>query len=608
MDINLIGFFGVALKENKELPQNRLRELQTLAAKTGYIVHPDCWNSSVLKWLMVQNINHNSTFYKTWEDVTSRDRLQLYLEQIVSYAINYGMGGNFDMNDHDYSAVPDIRKYKLILPITEEGLFIKCRDMIYTNVALKQITLDSLVDYVVKYHKEFPSLLDVDSIQNKEALARICAKLNVTPKDKFNLLRYMVYQSASSSMLIKNAELFQSIEFSKKPFNMNSLNEDQLKGLASIFYRFKPIFLAFKKQKNVDNAHVVNKIRKMAKKYHNPMRVGLWEDIINNPMPLKSLVENLKLNPPTNFKLISLIQAIRENRQVFGATNRHKLYIVRNGKMFLKDMGVPDVISTKYDWWDELEAALYRELVNRLSLKSCSVKLPKDLKLACPTSEKNFIGNIPFGSYYDMKENNMIGIYWRNEWGAKDLDLSFVDFQGRKIGWNSGFCSSDRGIIYSGDMTSANPEASEVIYFSKACPDGLIHVNRFSGDAGAKYMFSVAQSEVDSLPTGYMMDPNTIKFQTEVISKECMDQCLGMVKDKRLYICEFNFNNSRVSGGDHTQHYIDVMDRKSKSFVDLETLLKDAGFTFRKRSTKDNPIDLDLSELNKDTLIKLFAE
>ena len=68
MDINLIGFFGVALKENKELSQNRLRELQTLAAKTGYIVHPDCWNSSVLKWLMIQNgikhLNFLTTFFK----------------------------------------------------------------------------------------------------------------------------------------------------------------------------------------------------------------------------------------------------------------------------------------------------------------------------------------------------------------------------------------------------------------------------------------------------------------------------------------------------------------------------------------------------------------
>jgi hypothetical protein len=34
----------------------------------------------------------------------------------------------------------------------------------------------------------------------------------------------------------------------------------------------------------------------------------------------------------------------------------------------------------------------------------------------------------------------------------------------------------------------------------------------------------------------------------------------------------------------------------------------DAGFKERKRSTVDNPIELDLSDINKDTLIGLFTE
>ena len=137
MDINLIEYFGVALKESDTLSVEKVKELRKLSAKTGYIIHPDCYNSSVLRWLRTKDINMNSTFYKTWEDITNRDRFQLFIEQTISYIINYGMDGNFKMNDGDYSLVPEIRKYKCILPISEEELFIKCRDVLYSGIALK---------------------------------------------------------------------------------------------------------------------------------------------------------------------------------------------------------------------------------------------------------------------------------------------------------------------------------------------------------------------------------------------------------------------------------------------------------------------------------------
>ena len=137
MRTELISYFKVAVKEDNKLNQSDLKHLISKASQQGYIIHPDCWNQSVLDWLDQNSVNYNSTFYKTWQEVISKDRLQLYIEQIISYAINYGMGGNFDMNDHDYSLVPGIRKYQVILPVTAEEMFVKCRDLIYTNIALK---------------------------------------------------------------------------------------------------------------------------------------------------------------------------------------------------------------------------------------------------------------------------------------------------------------------------------------------------------------------------------------------------------------------------------------------------------------------------------------
>lgn len=607
MDINLIEYFGVALKEHDTLSNEKVNELKKIAAKTGYIIHPDCYNSSILRWLKTHDVNMNSTFYKTWEDVCKRDRYQLFIEQTISYIINYGMGGNFNMNDGDYSMVPDIRKYKCILPISEVDLFVKCRDILYSGIALKDHVSSAFCKYIAKYYNDYfkLGLISIDAIKNKEAQVKICDLLHIVPDGPFNLIRYMVYKSTGNAMIIKNNLSINSI-IRGNDFDMSKLSQRNLESLASIFYRYKPIFLAFKKQCK-KNISVVNKIRRLAKIHHRPLITGIWEDIVNKPMSIEALKKNLEENAPSNFKIITIIQAIRENQLVFGAVSRQKMYIIRNGSIWIDKLGTPDVISTKYEWWDILEKVLYNLLVKRLKEKACTVKFPQDLNLTCPTSEKTFIGNIPFGSYYNITDHNMFGIYWRNEWGTRDFDLSFIYYNGAKIGWNSQYYDDNRSILYSGDMTNANPEASEVIYLEKGCPNGIIKVNRYNGRENSKYIFSVAQSEVTHLPKNYMIDPNTIKFQVEVESGVKMEQMIGFVNNKRLYMCTFDTANARVSGVNGRDELAGIINRKMHSFVDLKRLLIDAGFKIRQRGTKDNPIDLDLTDLKKDTLIKLFS-
>jgi hypothetical protein len=155
-------------------------------------------------------------------------------------------------------------------------------------------------------------------------------------------------------------------------------------------------------------------------------------------------------------------------------------------------------------------------------------------------------------------------------------------------------------------MTRANPEASEVLYMNGICPNGMIKVNRYSGNEGSRFKLMIAQSEVDSLPENYMVDPNTIKFET-VIHSLGAESFVGFVNDGILYMCDFQCGNSHVSSVMTSDEYGQVLARKARSFVDLRQLLLDAGFKERKRATKDSPILLDLSDPNKDTLIELFS-
>lgn len=615
MNKNLIEYFGVALTDNSngETKQD-VKEINKLAAKLGYIIHPDCCTKSVKRFLNDKDINFNSTFYKTFEDVISKSRWDLFVDQIISYAGTYLAGVNITANDGDYSLVPEIRKYKVILPITEEELYDKCMNMLISGVSLKSNTVDDLCDYILWFldvNKKvdwFKENEFIDVIKNKEAQIRLCGFLNITPNDKFALIRYIYFKVTGETMIVKDKLILDNMKhwMQYRPFDMTKLSEKQLKGLASIFYRYKPLFLGLKKYPN--NTYVINRLRRMAKALHKPMEIGFWENILSRTdFNVAQVKDMIKKTNPSNFKLIQLIQTINDRQMLVGGMGDN-IYLIRNGKMWVESSNPVLALDPKYEWWMLLKEILYAELVERLKSKACNVKFPTDLKLVCPTSEKNFIGNIPFGSSYQMTEHNMIGIYWRSGWGTDDFDLSFNTFEGHKIGWNSSYYNSNNSLIYSGDITMATPEASEVLYAKKNCPDGVVKVNRFNGREGSKFVLSLAQNDIQSslLPRNYIIDPNTIKCQTEVIS-DSVEKMVGFVVDNKFYICDIRTGDSRVSCSGKTINWKDTLKRKGESYLDLKQLLLDAGFKERKRATKDNPIELDLTNLKKDTLIELFS-
>lgn len=603
MDIRLIDFFGAALVE----PTIDVRSLNEKAMRLGYIIHPDCCTESVSDWLDSISTNYNSTFYKNWEDVVSRNRIELAIDQIIHYAVAYSTGISLTQNDRDYSDVPSINTYKVILPISKTDLFIKCRDVLYSGIALKSETSKVLCNFI--YHNYDSNLFNIDEVKNKEAQIILCDVLGILPYDKFSLIRYIYYKVTGDPMIVKDKGIIYRMEHGV-PFDMSQLSYRHKASLASIFHRYKPLFMGLKKQvfspKSYRvNAPIINEIRRMAKWAHEPMIIGFWENVVSTPCPLWDLQKRLNEDQPNNFKLIRLIQAIRENRMKVGGIGSD-LYMIRNGKMWQGEKTNYPALNPKYDWWDSLESILYRELVNRLSKKAGTVCFPKDLHLTCPTSEKNFIGNIPFGSHYTMTNNNIVSIYWRGEWGTQDFDLSFNTFNGTKIGWNSSYYNPDASIVYSGDVVRAEPEAAESLHIRKDCPNGVIKVNRYRGLNASKFMFSVAQKNLDRLPKNYMVDPNNIKFETSITS-DSMEKMIGYVIDNELYLSDVRIANHRVSQAINIDEYIVNFKRKGMAYIDLRKLLLDAGFKERKTSTTNNPADLDLRDLKKDTLINLFS-
>ena len=619
---DLVKLFNISIEDSRN--EVDYVTLNNSAMQVGYIVHPDACNLATQQFIQSISGNVNSTFYQNWEDVTSKTRFELFIDQLLHYVTTYGTDFACEGNGYVPNATPVgpvyislFKDYKVIMPCTEEDVYNRCMDMLTSGIAMKQATIETIVDYVVEYVTENDLLttgeFDIDDIANREALTLLCDELSIAPNKKFDLFRYIMYKTTGSTLIIKNKPTINAIIRSNTQFDFNTLSEKQLISLASIFYRFKPLFLAFKKTYNKHayystpitsrNASVINKIRRMAPKYHTPLGESIMATMLGKVYDSTVLIKTA--TQMNTFQIIRLMNTIIER---LNHTDEKAMYIVRNGKMFVKD-------SKSYNgmimYYVTVFNILKNELISRLSERATYVKYPKNMVLACPTSEKNFVGDLPFGTYMDLQNaDSFVGIYWREEWGTDDFDLSVLSLDGNKIGWNADYYSNNQDIIYSGDMTSARPEATEIMLFKKGAQDGVVMVNRYNGRDGSKFRFFGGVEPNMNLKRNYMVDPNFIKFSADVVS-DTVEQTIGLLNDGRFYVMALGSGNSIVSfhkgSKQNERYYASVL--KAQSYIKLNYILSDAGF-IDVDSVEELPKDaqiLDLTQMSRDTLINLFS-
>jgi hypothetical protein len=289
-------------------------------------------------------------------------------------------------------------------------------------------------------------------------------------------------------------------------------------------------------------------------------------------------------------------------RQIQSTNNYDRMFIIRNGKVWVdKDTKVPypcdfDKIGPKLlNRLVELMKVTYAKMATHRDEERgpIRIKLP-NCELMCPSSEKKFIGNLPMGSYYTLTDHdNYFGIYWRNEWGTHDFDLSLV-VNGLKIGWNANYHAND--IIFSGDMTNAEPEATEVLYIPNDCPNGTIYVNRYNGCRGSQFRLFFGQDKCEGFGRNYMVDPNSIILEDTLIS-DIREQMVGQVIDNKVYFLNLGTGDGRVSIVKDTNY----VKAQCESHIPLRPVLEAVGYEI----VTENP-DIDLSVLSKEGLLKLF--
>lgn len=534
----------------------------------------------------------NSTFYKSFSTVANKTRIDIFHDQVLHYFSTYGCNFEGEMwVPEQILQIPDLKmRYKVILGHPKEVLQGKCLDMLSSGVALKEETIDTILSAL---HDELDYRFTGDEIiRNKEAVIKIADLYGVMPKDTMEFFRYCVYRATGETLLIKNGKAIAAIKAST--FNPSILFERHgLDKLASIFNRFKPLFLAFKNR----CPKTINQISRLSKENHKPLPVN----VLNVATSVKIDSTNRHwLDNATPFALFKTLQGLHsriEGQSVFN-------YRVRNGKSWcetsLNNKNL-EVIKENYNTVMDFVKEKYGR-----NFAGVKMYFPQRVQYALPTSEKMFIGNVPTGTKFDAKDL-IVGIYWQNAWGARDIDISGTSV-GSKVGWNA--CWSDRGVVYSGDITNAEKGASEYLAITSPQKDPMmVSANIYNGVNSADFKVILSYDKnILKENRNHIVNPNKVFFE-EKVSATTRQTVVGfLVIDKELghdhfVLLNFGQGESRVStpGG----NIIDALYEQYRNPLTFNDLVVMLGAEIVS-DPKDATINLSLESLEKDSFTKLF--
>ena len=552
----ILHLFNKALLEKTKNNDYYIKEL----LKTGIICSPYADFEVVYQYVKEKKFNPNTTFYKTIEDVTDKTRFELLIDQLVHYCSTYGtdfLGKPFIVNDMPV----DISQTFFIDTISEEEAVERCQDMLYSGIALSQDTIEKILTVL---NENF----DIDRIKNKEALCLICVRKEMYPRSAEEIVRVLVYKATGKTLLIKDKQTLRGVTESSVIIPVELAEQ-----LSEVFHRFKDIFISFKN--NPLNKRTVNKIRKLAKTHHKPFVPAFWSTVLSGPKDFLTIEK--KLGELNNFRKIGLLNAILQT--IHNDTNV-KPYIIRNGRLWI-ETPVGSVEEKRFTYLQQLFDLIYQSLICSLAKNKCEIALPEQLTVLAPASEKSFMGEIPLYSYVALHDDAVIGINWKGKDGADDLDISMINLDGFKIGWNRDYYDDKKSFVYSGDMTSANPEATELLYRKEESDaEGIVKVNPYRSAKDARYKVFFAQEPINRVDINYMVNPENIIYQyDDTISEE---KILGIFADNKFIFCNFRLQPKRVSEQSITDLQLQYLKRVHGHLLTLEQVLNDAGFIVTK--------------------------
>ena len=579
----------------------------------------------------------NQGFYKSFNTVANSTPQKLLANKLLHYFSTYGME-NLGLFNSDSVYIPnDVlelpkdakpTKITVIEAIDKEEIEARVNRLIQSGAALSQETINDLQTVMSFFDLD----LNVDDVPNKEFMVLLCEKLNILPKTPAQFLRYMIYLTNASTLLIKDSETIEALRNAEVNFDdyfASYIEKNGLGKLASNFHRFKPLWLAFKSHSDYMRA-TINKMRKLADRFHKPVKPQLLEHLTSaETVDFDQL--NRELAKVTTFKKISLATAL-----LYRMNNPETIiYIIRNGKAFADDYRG----ELKFDAQKVLDAIIDSVAEDiKPNVQGKRIYIPERFHYAVPTSEKKFFGNIPYGSCYTFgKKSIVVGVHWFNVLDSTgyqiriDLDLH-LNSRKYDIGWQNDFRgqnfinAKEAKIIFSGDMTDApinRGGATEAYFVGESLIGDNLVVNlnyyniTYDCDTGEKisvpFKLFLADVSQNRIQMRHLVNAHEVAFcvPNEIADGEMF---LGYLMSDEFGTKKFCFFSRRM--GDRivarstrlTWKIEGAMNTSSKSFLSLSELLERAGAVLSDVTKEDCDINLDPAEVTKDALLDLLIK
>lgn len=622
----------------------------------------------------------NNTFHKSFQTVLDSPIQVLVAQQLIHYFTTYGLESMGLYNKDlvyipaEKLEIPDFEgsvKLAVIHPLTKQEIGNKLVDLLASGIALSPQTLrdiKTLIEYIEK--------CDIEKIKNREIKNILYEMYDIVPSNNMEFFRYLIYKTTGETLLIKNKTMINKIKKCNKTFAYNLINQyvktyGSYKELAKIFLRYKDLFLAYKIHDmdieylsyRKDMNKIINKVRKLADKYHERLQDNILDKISN----IQEYSEYLrykdeileKLNKITTFREVRILNGLKYRVKLINdsasAKQSSMVYKIRNNKVYatkLKNLPTKEQVEI----YKELITLIENHLVTRLqdNFKDKVFYIPENVRYAMPTSEKQFIGNLPIGTKIILSrhKNMIIGVFWTNLDNERvDLDLKAINEQ-EEIGWNASYYNARNSVVFSGDMTDAPKPtgATETMLISSNVDNSVytLKLNNFTRNkATVPFEFFVAGTSDDigihrdyGLSHNYTVNPNDVlisfknAFYNDINSSYINTSLtLGQVsiEDNSIIISLMDYEDMSkpVSSMDNVNWHIhnynklyrdaqlsldDIIVRCGGQIVPTKEIEEyvsigndENGEAIYKKVVTQVDYDLSLETLEKDTLIKLLV-
>tara|TARA_B100001564_G_scaffold86067_1_gene69846 strand:+ start:1461 stop:3326 length:1866 start_codon:yes stop_codon:yes gene_type:complete len=577
----------------------------------GNAIHYEKEIRKYLKTSKVSGSKLNHTFYSSANVAESKAFQERLADQFKHYHTTYGLRSlgietDFMYVPHNWKELnlPERVKFDVVTGVSVDVLIDSCLKLFASGVAMKQETIEDVITVLDGCDYSYTGN---EQIANKEARMFIFDKTNTTPTDAEDLFRFIVFKATGKTSIVKDKATFEALKRSN--YALPNLTDNQIKELSKSFNRRKEYWLSLKSANHL-NSYTVNKISRYSKKYHEPLE----QDILNN---LTQLIANKSISKKKlkeSLKNVSIFRVIRalNGLGIQCANAPYSLYNIRNGKYYVKPSGHSKI--SEFKKTSKVYSLLSDHILSKID-QSKKVYIPDGVEYALPTSEKQFVGEVPNFSTIEVESGDrdlLIGVYWKNNnFSYVDYDLSAQAIGGGKVGWNSRW--KDNGLTYSGDVTDAPKGAAEWMVVKDGLDESYQIVNNLYGASGEEfpeftimvgYGFNTNNKSSRSLYKNYFIDPDDLLFSAKVTPTK-KQTTIGVVEpigDKiKFTLMNSAASNKNVSTSEGNVSFINALLPRAKSTLKLNDFLNTCS------DPNEADVDLSPSKITKTTLLDLLS-